>query len=35
MNKKTIPFSDELIRDIASKYGTPSISMMKKVFLIT
>lgn len=23
MNKKTIPFSDELIRDIASKYGTP------------
>ncbi len=23
MNKKTIPFSDELIRDIAAKYGTP------------
>lgn len=23
MNKKTVPFSDELIKDIAAKYGTP------------
>ena len=23
MNKKTIPFSDKLIQDIAAKYGTP------------